>query len=57
MTLSDSPAPCPDRSQWDRISLAPDVELHIRRPLSRLQNRRVERLLAVARDILEEDQP
>ena len=55
LTLSDSPAL--DRSQWDRISLAPDVELHIRRPLSRLQNRRVERLLAVARDILEEDQP
>ncbi len=46
----------PDRSQWDRISLAPDIELHIRRPLSRLQNKRVDRLLAIARQLLEEDQ-
>jgi DNA-binding transcriptional MerR regulator len=43
------------RSQWDRISLAPDIELHIRRPLSRLQNKRVERLIAIARELLEED--
>jgi len=42
------------RSQWDRISLAPDVELHVRRPLSREQNRRVERLLDAARVIFEE---
>ena len=54
-TAPDRPAP--NRSQWDRISLAPDVELHIRRPLSRIQNRRVERLLAIARNVLEEDQP
>lgn len=45
----------PDRSQWDRISLAPDIELHIRRPLGRLQNKRVERLIAIARQLLEED--
>ena len=47
----------PDRSQWDRVSLSPDVELHIRRPLTRDQNRRVDRLIAVARELLEEDQP
>ena len=47
----------PDRSQWDRIVLTPDVELHVRRPLSRLVNKRVERLIAVARQVLEEDQP
>lgn len=52
-----SESPTLDRSQWDRVSLAPDVELHIRRPLSRIQNRRVERLLDIARHILEEDQP
>jgi DNA-binding transcriptional MerR regulator len=51
------PAPPPDRSQWERISLAPDIELHIRRPLSRPVNKRVERLVAFARSILEEDQP
>jgi DNA-binding transcriptional MerR regulator len=46
-----------DRSHWERVTLAPDVELHVRRPLSRIQNRRVERLLEIARQLLEEDQP
>ena len=45
------------RSQWDRITLAPDVELHIRRPLAREQNRQVERLLEAARAIYEENKP
>ncbi len=53
---STAPSSIPDRSQWDRISLAPDIELHIRRPLSRLQNKRVDRLLAIARQLLEEGQ-
>lgn len=44
----------PDRSQWERHVLTPDVELHLRRPLTREMNRRVERLLAAARDILQE---
>ena len=45
----------PDRSQWDRIALTSDIELHIRRPLSRLQNKRVDRLIAIARELLEEN--
>jgi DNA-binding transcriptional MerR regulator len=45
------------RSQWDRIPLTPDIELHVRRPLGRLENRRVERLLDMARRLLREDQP
>jgi len=53
------PAPVPDvrleRSQWERIDLAPDVELHIRRPLARATAKRVDRLIAIARDLLEED--
>ena len=44
-----------DRSQWERIVLATDVELHIRRPLSRTQNKRVDRLVTIARELLEED--
>jgi DNA-binding transcriptional MerR regulator len=44
-----------DRSQWERIVLAADVELHIRRPLSRTQNKRVDRLVTIARELLEED--
>ena len=54
---SAAPANLASRSQWERISLSPDVELHIRRPLSRLSNKRVERLITIARDLLEEDQP
>jgi DNA-binding transcriptional MerR regulator len=49
--------PPPDRSQWERYAIAPDVELHVRRPLTRSQNRAVARLLEAARQILEEDQP
>jgi DNA-binding transcriptional MerR regulator len=47
----------PLRSQWERVALGPNVELHIRRPLSRLENKRVERLINIARELLEEDQP
>lgn len=45
----------PSRSQWERVTLAPDIELHIRRPLSRAVNKQVERLIDAARDILEDD--
>lgn len=54
-----APAPAPDlrleRSQWERIELAPDIELHIRRPLARSTAKRVDRLISIARDLLEED--
>ncbi len=49
------PQVTPDRSQWDRVALTPDVELHVRRPLSRLQNKQVDRLIAIARELLEGD--
>jgi len=45
----------PARSQWERIVLTPEIELHVRRPLSRQQNRRVDRLLETARTILKEE--
>jgi hypothetical protein len=45
------------RSQWERITLAPDIELHVRRPLPRTTTKRVDRLVAIARDLFEEDQP
>lgn len=51
------PAAAPDRSQWERIALGPDLELHVRRPLSRLQNKMVDKLLDYARRLLEEDTP
>jgi DNA-binding transcriptional MerR regulator len=60
-----SPEPAPadarvrpsDRSQWERIVLVPDVELHIRRPLPRAQSKQVDRLVTIARELLEEDRP
>jgi DNA-binding transcriptional MerR regulator len=56
--LLETTAPSPlhlGRSQWERIALAPDVELHVRRPLTREGNRRVERLLDLARTIFQEE--
>lgn len=42
------------RSTWERLSITPDVEIHVRRPLDRQDNRRVEQLLRVARDLFSE---
>lgn len=42
------------RSPWERISLGPDLELHVRRPQSRDDNRRVERIIEAALRILNE---
>jgi DNA-binding transcriptional MerR regulator len=53
---SESPVePHLSRSQWERIPLDPDIELHVRRPLTRQHNKRVERLIAIARELFEED--
>jgi DNA-binding transcriptional MerR regulator len=46
-----------ERSQWERIELAPDIELHIRRPLPRAMGKQVDRLVVIARELLGEDQP
>ena len=56
----DEPPPNPtplERSQWERLSLGPNLELHVRRPLSRLEQRRVDRLITIARQVLKEDMP
>jgi DNA-binding transcriptional MerR regulator len=49
------PSTEPERSQWERISLDPDIELHIRRPMTRTDNKRVARLIEYARQLFEED--
>ena len=36
-----------ERSQWERIPLAPDIELHVRRPLPRPLAKQVDRLYTV----------
>ena len=50
-----TPRPGSHREQWERIELAEDVELHVRRPLTRELNRRLDRLLQAARRIFEEE--
>lgn len=63
MSVPATPQPGTDpgatqRTQWERVALSDSVELHIRRPLGRLDNKRVERLIRIGREILEEgDQP
>ena len=49
------PSPPPSAPSGTASTLTPDIELNIRRPLSRQQNKRVERLIAIARELLEED--
>ena len=48
-----SPAP---RSQWERLVLDQDLEIHIRRPLSRERARIVDKLLALAKQMIKEEQ-
>jgi DNA-binding transcriptional MerR regulator len=50
-------SPITTRSQWERFNLSSDVELHVRRPVSREENRKIERLLDAARRIFNEELP
>ena len=52
---SPTPEPEPDRSTWERVALTPDIEIHLRRPLDRQTNKRVDRLIRIARELLDED--
>ena len=45
-------APSLERAYWERIALTPDIEVHVRRPLSRQDNQRLEKLLNFARSLL-----
>ena len=55
LSLVDARPPAPERTQWERIWIEPGVELHVQRPLTRLAAKRVERIVAHARDLLERD--
>ena len=50
-----SPSTIGERSQWERLSLGRDIELHVRRPLSRSQNRNLEQLLQKAKELFAEE--
>jgi DNA-binding transcriptional MerR regulator len=49
--MPETPEPTVQRSQWERIALDPDVEVHVRRPLSRAKNRALHELLDRARTL------
>jgi DNA-binding transcriptional MerR regulator len=51
ITPSTRDSPVQSRSTWDRIALSSDIELHVRRPLSRVQNKLLERLIEHARSL------
>jgi DNA-binding transcriptional MerR regulator len=44
-----------DRSTWERLVVTPDVEIHVRRPLDRRTNKRVDQLARMARDLFEDE--
>lgn len=44
----------PDRTTWERLVISPDVELHVRRPLGRQTNKRVDQLERIARELFED---
>jgi DNA-binding transcriptional MerR regulator len=50
-----SPRVAPDRSTWERLVISPDVELHVRRPLDRRTNKRVDQLERIARELFEDE--
>jgi hypothetical protein len=59
--LSSAPAPrpapssiAPGRSTWERLVISPDVELHVRRPLDRRTNKRVDQLERIARELFDD---
>ncbi|MFO1538889.1 MAG: MerR family transcriptional regulator [Chloroflexota bacterium] len=56
--MNEGPPPAatrePERSQWDRIGLSPDIELHVRRPLSPRDNKTVARIIRLARELIDE---
>jgi DNA-binding transcriptional MerR regulator len=55
--LATGPTPRIGRSQWERVAVDPDVEIHLRRPLSRSTAKRVDRLIEIARDLFKENEP
>ena len=43
------------RATWERVQITADIEVHIRRPLTRADNRRIDKLLATAEQLFNKD--
>jgi hypothetical protein len=46
--------PAPQRTQWEHVRIHPDIELHVRQPLSGENRRKLDALLAQARILFQE---
>ena len=55
MPAAEPRNPLIDRSTWERHALTPDVALHVRRPLARRSNKRVEQLIRIARELFDDE--
>jgi DNA-binding transcriptional MerR regulator len=55
-TAATTSTPAPTRSQWERHTLADGMELHIRRPLSRIEQKQFEKLMAAAREVFDDNE-
>jgi hypothetical protein len=51
-----APATPAGRSQWERHTFADGIELHVRRPLTRVEQRQVDKLMAAAKQIFSADE-
>ncbi len=50
-----TPRQVTDRSTWERMRITADIEIHVRRPLDRRANKRVEQLARIARELFEDE--
>lgn len=55
LSTSAEPPATRTKSTWERITLHPDIEVHVRRPLARADQRRLETLLATAERLFSAD--
>jgi DNA-binding transcriptional MerR regulator len=49
------PTTPPGRSHWERHTISDGIELHVRRPLSRAEQRQLDKLMAAARHIFTDE--
>jgi DNA-binding transcriptional MerR regulator len=45
----------PSRSTWERLAITPDIEIHVRRPLKPLDNKRADHLERYARELFHDE--
>jgi len=51
----NAPLSRPTRSTWERLVVTPDIEIHVRRPLRPLDNKRADHLERYARELFQDE--